>query len=98
MSPVGQPGQVFADLQSGNSSRDRAEFASDTSRSLGLHVEAVELRQPAGEEDHENRSGSRVGLAGGQHIGQTGSRQAESAGLQQCATGQGRAGCHAVGE
>ena len=51
--------QMLADLDAGRARGDRLELAADPVRGVGLQVEAVVLRQPAGEEDVDHGLGPR---------------------------------------
>ncbi len=49
--------QVLADLDAGGARRDRLELAADGVGRIGLEVEAVELREAAGEKDEDHGTG-----------------------------------------
>src|SRR5437764_7606606 len=58
MAPLGQERQMFANLNAGRPCRDRLELTTNILGRVGLHVEAVVLRQAAGEKDIDARLGA----------------------------------------
>jgi hypothetical protein len=72
MAPLGEHGQMLTNLYAGRPRGDGLELAPDVLRSIGFHIEAIVLRQSAGQEDIDARlclaarlsgSDSRTGLA-----------------------------------
>ena len=57
MHPLGQPRQVFADLQARHRRRDRLELAANLGRRVRLHVERVVMARRPGEKDDDDRLG-----------------------------------------
>lgn len=55
--PLSQEGQVLADADARRGGVDRVELAADPFRGVGLQIEALVLRQSAGEEDKDDRAG-----------------------------------------
>ena len=47
-------GQVLANLNAGNVGRDRVKCAADFGRSVGLHIESIDMARPAREEDKQH--------------------------------------------
>ncbi len=90
LAALGQQRQMLADLNAGRARGNGVEFAADRVRGVGLHVEAVVLGQPTGEEDVNHRLGLRRfggDAAGGRHGSQgldmvhSQAKQADRAGL-----------------
>ena len=58
-----QPRHQFADINAGNTSRDRLKLAANLGGGLGLEVEHVEMRRSTRKEDHDHRFFRRSKLA-----------------------------------
>ena len=51
---AGQPRQMLADLDAGDTGGDRLELAADFGRRVGFEIDHVLMRRPAGQEDHDD--------------------------------------------
>src|SRR5262249_30696420 len=84
--------QVLADADAGGAGGDRLELAADAVGGVGLEVEAVKLRQAAGEEDVDGgprRVARRGGGAEGGEVVHAEAEQADGTGLEGGAAGEG---------
>src|SRR5262245_13855796 len=80
--------QMLRDAQSGRFRRDGAEFAANCVRCVRLRVEALVLRQPAGEEDVDHALGGRLPFSAQQiQFADAKTEQPDSSGLNRVASG-----------
>jgi len=82
---------MLADVDAGDGGADRVEFAANPGGGVGLQIDHVLVRRPAGQEDHDDRlvraGDARLGL-GAEDLRQRQSAQGKAADLQEVSPGR----------
>jgi hypothetical protein len=97
----GEPGEVFAELDAGDSGGDRLELSAVLTGGVGLGVERIEMRRSAGKIDEDGGgrfcSGGVARFRPAKEVAERAGRGAQDAGLEEIASNDAVAGavqCH----